>query len=427
MTIKEWYQIQPPPPAPADGMYQFTEALNIILLDISQRLGSIDTSSGTDFGTLAMTNLHLAGTLEVDGVTTLTGAVTLAGGLAVTGNITVTGTVDGIDIAAHTHEGTAILSTGEEGATKFLREDGDNSCSWQTAPGGSLWTDEATYYRPNNVTNDASDNFRIYDVGNITLYTTPATNIETLYVKEIESLATAGAFHFAQVIYNDSSGSGEREALHAVIESSANVAGRFVVGINGIGHIESGSGNAFGLNGYAWVDAAADADAECVGIEANTDVRGTVVRKVGLQVIDVSTSAAGGSSIDAGILIGDQGGSALGYQQGIQFMAGTVINNHIHTDDDFIMNVTTGNDYFWQVNDTNVASLTAEGSLTITGVYAGPGDNSSAFLRFRNNQDVGFFLEYSTSPDRLYFYEKAAGWIGYILLDVTSTDAPPSA
>jgi len=31
-----------------------------------------------------------------------------------------------------TPEGTAILSTGEEGGTKFLREDGDGTCSWQT-------------------------------------------------------------------------------------------------------------------------------------------------------------------------------------------------------------------------------------------------------------------------------------------------------
>ena len=37
-----------------------------------------------------------------------------------------------------TPEGTAILSTGEAGATKFLREDGDNSCSWQEPSGGSL-------------------------------------------------------------------------------------------------------------------------------------------------------------------------------------------------------------------------------------------------------------------------------------------------
>jgi len=29
-------------------------------------------------------------------------------------------------------EGTAVLSTGETGGSKFLREDGDGTCSWQT-------------------------------------------------------------------------------------------------------------------------------------------------------------------------------------------------------------------------------------------------------------------------------------------------------
>jgi hypothetical protein len=33
-------------------------------------------------------------------------------------------------------EGTAVLSTGETGGTKFLREDGDGTCSWQTPAGG---------------------------------------------------------------------------------------------------------------------------------------------------------------------------------------------------------------------------------------------------------------------------------------------------
>ena len=36
-------------------------------------------------------------------------------------------------------EGTAILSTGESGATKFLREDGDGTSSWQT-PAGTTYT-----------------------------------------------------------------------------------------------------------------------------------------------------------------------------------------------------------------------------------------------------------------------------------------------
>ena len=35
-----------------------------------------------------------------------------------------------------TPEGTAILSTGESGGSKYLREDGDGSCSWQAVPAG---------------------------------------------------------------------------------------------------------------------------------------------------------------------------------------------------------------------------------------------------------------------------------------------------
>jgi len=45
-----------------------------------------------------------------------------------------------------TPEGTAILSTGETGGTKFLREDGDGTCSWQAAAGGT--TDLVTDLTP---------------------------------------------------------------------------------------------------------------------------------------------------------------------------------------------------------------------------------------------------------------------------------------
>lgn len=40
------------------------------------------------------------------------------------------------DLATHTPEGTAVLSTGEVAGTKFLREDGDGTCSWQAPTGG---------------------------------------------------------------------------------------------------------------------------------------------------------------------------------------------------------------------------------------------------------------------------------------------------
>jgi len=43
-------------------------------------------------------------------------------------------------IPAQTPEGTAVLSTGESGGTKFLREDGDGTSSWQTVSAGTALT-----------------------------------------------------------------------------------------------------------------------------------------------------------------------------------------------------------------------------------------------------------------------------------------------
>nr|AKH46386.1 hypothetical protein [uncultured marine virus] len=43
---------------------------------------------------------------------------------------------DGAGSAAGAVEGTAVLSTGEVGANKYLREDGDGTSSWQTVAGG---------------------------------------------------------------------------------------------------------------------------------------------------------------------------------------------------------------------------------------------------------------------------------------------------
>jgi len=89
-------------------------------------------------GVLTMTHHH-ATNLDLPGEANIT---TAAGDVATfqsTGSNTVQcinyTRADGTAIvSSHTPEGTAVLSTGEGGGTKFLREDGDNSCSWQTAP-----------------------------------------------------------------------------------------------------------------------------------------------------------------------------------------------------------------------------------------------------------------------------------------------------
>jgi len=67
-------------------------------------------------------------------------------------------------------EGTAVLSTGEAGGTKFLREDGDGTCSWQTPSGSGdvskvgtpvnnqvgVWTGDGTIEGDSNLTWDSS-------------------------------------------------------------------------------------------------------------------------------------------------------------------------------------------------------------------------------------------------------------------------------
>ena len=74
------------------------------------------------------------------------------------------------DNAGGAPEGTAELSTGEVGGTKFLREDGDGTCSWQTAAGSGdvskvgtpvnsqigVWTGDGTIEGDVDLTYDGS-------------------------------------------------------------------------------------------------------------------------------------------------------------------------------------------------------------------------------------------------------------------------------
>ena len=62
----------------------------------------------------------------------------------------------GAAIALKSTEGVDILSTGETGGTKYLREDGDGTSSWQTVA-GAAGDMEASTYDPTTVAGDAFD------------------------------------------------------------------------------------------------------------------------------------------------------------------------------------------------------------------------------------------------------------------------------
>jgi len=61
-------------------------------------------------------------------------------------------------------EGTAVLSTGEAGGTKFLREDGDGTSSWQTAGGHTQNTDTGTTGNTFTIDSDSVTGNIILDV-----------------------------------------------------------------------------------------------------------------------------------------------------------------------------------------------------------------------------------------------------------------------
>jgi hypothetical protein len=137
-----------------------------------------------------------------------------------------------------------------------------------------------------------------------------------------ESFTSGSGFYISHAIMaTKTGGSGHREAVHVEQLSSASVAGEFVVGINGIGRITgTGSGSAFGFNGYGWCDSTVASTTEVSGAEFNVDVRrsGGVARKTGIQIVDVSTSVGAGTSFDCGVFMNKQSGG-IGFITGIQF------------------------------------------------------------------------------------------------------------
>ena len=71
--------------------------------------------------------------VKIQGHATGSGIITIAAPNTSTDR---TITLPDADVTLGTPEGTVIKSTGEGGGTKFLREDGDGTCSWQAAGGG---------------------------------------------------------------------------------------------------------------------------------------------------------------------------------------------------------------------------------------------------------------------------------------------------
>jgi len=138
---------------------------------------AIGTAPFVVTSTTQVANLNAATAGNADTVTTnanLTGHVTSTGNAAVLGSFDLSQLNTALSDAtladgAHTTalEGTAILSTGEVGGVKFLREDGDNTSSWQALPAsGAFEADVDTQITPSTaiVLDHASNNEIALDI-----------------------------------------------------------------------------------------------------------------------------------------------------------------------------------------------------------------------------------------------------------------------
>ena len=97
-------------------------------------------------------------------------------------------------------EGSAVLSTGESGGTKFLREDGDGSCSWQSAGGGAGTVLQVTYHSTSE-TNALTTSYVNYWENSITL---KSASSDVILIQNFQSDMADGAA-FGVKIYRNSS------------------------------------------------------------------------------------------------------------------------------------------------------------------------------------------------------------------------------
>ena len=100
--------------------------------DTSEHLGTFTGSTISDNQTIKAAIQALETSVETKGVGDMTGVDLTGGtGIEIAGEANTTSGNYSATINCNL-EGTELISTGESGGSKFLREDGDGTCSWQT-------------------------------------------------------------------------------------------------------------------------------------------------------------------------------------------------------------------------------------------------------------------------------------------------------
>ena len=176
---------------------------------------------------------------------------------------------------SHTPEGTAVLSTGETGATKFLREDGDGTCSWQAAGGGlyasvAIIADQKAYdaeggtftagaWRTRDLNTEISD-----ADGIVSISSNQFTLATGTYTIEWEAPAAYTVNHHSTRLYNSTDASVEQLGSSEFTNSSISTIsyGKDVVTISGsktfeIQHFANLTSNTYGFGRKQHLDSSA--------------------------------------------------------------------------------------------------------------------------------------------------------------------------
>ena len=113
------------------------------------------------------------------------------------------------NVSGHTPEGTAVKSTGETGGTKYLREDGDDTCSWQTVAAGGDFSDGGdTAGADRTIGNNDNYKLSIEQNGNSNITLDAANNV---------ILGPTGVSIYSPQIYFTVDGSGSNNARGSMV------------------------------------------------------------------------------------------------------------------------------------------------------------------------------------------------------------------
>ena len=133
---------------------------------------------------------------------------------------------------ATAQEGTAILSTGETGGTKYLREDGDGTSSWQAVAGGG----SMELLSSQTITGTSTSTVEFTSI--------PSGYSRYTFIIKTESVLSSGFYHIYNMYFGTSSGYTTSNYMYSKEDVTTTTTGR--------PYIDGSAGTACSHCDYQW-------------------------------------------------------------------------------------------------------------------------------------------------------------------------------